>query len=130
MLNRNPPHLLEKIQVAIGFLMDGGMDPATPSRSNFLANQISISEILPWDRKSYLTNAILPMTSSNFYHVKLHLSVFRDFWRLNLKYINKNSDEQEKESIFSCDGIKRLSAYCKGGNFNIHFWAWFGYFIC
>ena len=21
-------------------------------------------------------------------------------------------------------------AYCKGGNFNIHIWAWFGYFIC
>ena len=25
--------------------------------------------------------------------------------------------------------IKRLFAYCKGGNFNIHIWAWFGYFI-
>ena len=21
-------------------------------------------------------------------------------------------------------------AYCKGGNFIIHIWAWFGYFIC
>ena len=20
--------------------------------------------------------------------------------------------------------------HCKGGNFNIHIWAWFGYFIC
>ena len=26
--------------------------------------------------------------------------------------------------------IIRLFAYCKGGNFNIHIWAWFGYFIC
>ena len=26
--------------------------------------------------------------------------------------------------------INRLLAYCKGGNFNIHIWAWFGYFIC
>ena len=26
--------------------------------------------------------------------------------------------------------INRLFAYCKGGNFNIHIWAWFGYFIC
>ena len=25
-------------------------------------------------------------------------------------------------------GINRLFAYCKGGNFNIHIWAWFGYF--
>ena len=27
-------------------------------------------------------------------------------------------------------GINRLFAYCKGGNFNIHIWACFGYFIC
>ena len=26
--------------------------------------------------------------------------------------------------------INILFAYCKGGNFNIHIWAWFGYFIC
>ena len=26
--------------------------------------------------------------------------------------------------------INRLFAYYKGGNFNIHIWAWFGYFIC
>ena len=26
--------------------------------------------------------------------------------------------------------INRLFAYCKGGNFNIHIWAWFGYSIC
>ena len=26
--------------------------------------------------------------------------------------------------------INRLFAYCKGGNFNIHIWAWLGYFIC
>ena len=25
-------------------------------------------------------------------------------------------------------GINRLFAYCKGGNFNIHIWAWFGNF--
>ena len=29
--------------------------------------------------------------------------------------------------MFSC--IDRLFAYCKGGNFNIHIWAWFAYFI-
>ena len=23
-----------------------------------------------------------------------------------------------------------LLGYCKGGNFNIHIWAWFGYFKC
>ena len=27
-------------------------------------------------------------------------------------------------------GINRLFACCKGGNFNVHIWAWFGYFIC
>ena len=27
-------------------------------------------------------------------------------------------------------GIDRLFTNCKGGNFNIHIWAWFGYFIC
>ena len=26
--------------------------------------------------------------------------------------------------------IIELFALCKGGNFNIHIWAWFGYFIC
>ena len=26
--------------------------------------------------------------------------------------------------------INRLFPYCKGGNFNIHIWAWFGYFFC
>ena len=31
----------------------------------FLAHWIKISEILPWDRKSYLTYAIIHRTSSN-----------------------------------------------------------------
>ena len=26
--------------------------------------------------------------------------------------------------------VNRLLAYCKGGNFNIHIWAWVDYFIC
>ena len=30
-----------------------------------LAHRIRISEILHWDRRSYLTHAILPRTSSN-----------------------------------------------------------------
>ena len=30
---------------------------------NMFAHRISISDILPWDRKSYLTNAILPRLS-------------------------------------------------------------------
>ena len=24
----------------------------------------------------------------------------------------------------------RTTGYCKGGNFNFHIWAWFGYFNC
>ena len=26
--------------------------------------------------------------------------------------------------------ITWLFSYCKGGNFNIHIWVWFGYFTC
>ena len=72
----------------------------------FLAHRIQISEILPWVRKSYLTQAIFPRLSCEGYihwlywnartlsssdvivilkwchHVKLFLSVFRDFWKL------------------------------------------------
>ena len=33
------------------------------NRTKFLAGPIRISELLPWDRKSYLTHAILPMLS-------------------------------------------------------------------
>ena len=34
-------------------------------RKLVLAHRIRISEILPWDRKSYLTHVILPRASSN-----------------------------------------------------------------
>ena len=91
-------------------------------RMNILEHQIQISEILPWDRKSHLTHAILPRLSREDYihwlywntrklsssdvivklklrhRVKLYLSVFRDFWKLILK-LKKNSGEQEKEPI-------------------------------
>ena len=36
-------------------------------------------------------------------------------------------EDKNQESIQS--SINRLFAYCKGGNFNIHIWAWFDYFI-
>ena len=32
--------------------------------------------------------------------------------------------------LFLKSCITWLFSYCKGGNFNIHIWAWFGYFIC
>ena len=75
-------------------------------RRIILAHRIRISEIIPWDRKSYLTHAILPRLSREGYihwlywnsrilsssdvivmlmwrhHVELYLSVFRDFWKL------------------------------------------------
>ena len=80
------------------------------SIKNDPAHRIRISEILPSDRKSYLTHAILPRLSSHDYihwlywnartlsssdvvvmlkwrhHVKLYLSLFRDFWNLIFKY--------------------------------------------
>ena len=35
---------------------------------------------------------------------------------------------QPSESAHAC--IIELLGHCKGGNFKIHIWAWFGYFIC
>ena len=35
--------------------------------NSILAHRIRISEILPWDRNSYLTNAILPRLSREGY---------------------------------------------------------------
>ena len=33
------------------------------------------------------------------------------------------------EIIMAAADVEKLY-YCKGGNFDIHIWAWFGYFIC
>ena len=43
--------------------------------------------------------------------------------------VSPNEENEEEERLVSIV-INRLFAYCKGGNFNIHIWAWFGYFIC
>ena len=97
----------------------------------FLAHRIRISEILPWDRKSYLTQAILPRLSREGYihslywnsctwsssdvivlfkrrhHVRLHLSVFKDFWKLN--FLNKKKTVVSKKKIFySCEGREKI----------------------
>ena len=77
--------------------------------TGILAHRIQISEILPWDRKSHLTHAILPRLSCEGYihwlywnsrtclssdviamlkwrhHVKLYINVFMDFWKLIFK---------------------------------------------
>ena len=74
-----------------------------------IAHRIRISEILPWDSKSYLTHAVLPRLSRECFihwlywnsrtwsssdvivmlmwrhHVKLYLSLFSDFLKLILK---------------------------------------------
>ena len=79
------------------------------TRINILAHWIKISEILFWDRKSYLSHAILPRLSREGYmhwlywnsstlsssdvivvlkwrhHVQLHLSAFTDFQKLIIK---------------------------------------------
>ena len=36
----------------------------------------------------------------------------------------------ERNVILSLLYIIGLFGYCKGGNFNFHIWAWFGYFNC
>ena len=40
-------------------------DSSKVGSNSMYAHRIRISGILPWDRKSYLTHAILPRTSSN-----------------------------------------------------------------
>ena len=90
-----------------------------------LAHRIRISEILPWDRKSYLTQAILPRLSREGYthwlhwnsrtwsssedivmlklrhYVKLHLYVFKDFWITSFQCQNLQwSITQKKKNYF------------------------------
>ena len=78
-------------------------------RTYILAHRIRVSEILPRDRKSYLSHAFLPSLSCEgsvrrlywnsrtwpssdviatlkcCHHMQLHLSVYSDFWKLILK---------------------------------------------
>ena len=88
-------------------------------RKLILAHRIRISEILPWDRKSYLTHAILLRLSyEGFIHwlywnlrtlsqsdvvmtssCKIVSYRIQGLLKLTLK-LKKNSDEKEKESIF------------------------------
>ena len=55
-----------KSQEVIGFLKNSGMNEP-PLEKQFLAHRIRMSEILPWDRKSNLTHAILPRLSRECY---------------------------------------------------------------
>ena len=45
-----------------------------PFRTFILAHRIRVSVILPWDRKSYLTHAILPRLSREGYIHWLYLT--------------------------------------------------------
>ena len=49
-----------------------------------------------------------------------------------LKYVQLKSRREGERLRRLCRrvGIIELFALCKGGNFNIHIWVWFGYFIC
>ena len=58
-----------------------------------------------------------------------------DEW--DVKQQNKQTNDRLTQILIQCISPKhiRLSlmegfALCKGGNCNIHIWAWFGYFIC
>ena len=46
----------------------------------------------------------------------------------NLSPSSANTINTKNMSGDSC--IMEFFGVCKGGNFNIHIWAWFGYFIC
>ena len=47
-------------------------------------------------------------------------------------YIPKCYNVKRIVISFNCfsEYIIGLFGYCKGGNFNFHIWAWFGYFNC
>ena len=46
----------------------------------------------------------------------------------NLSPSSANTMNTKNMSGDSC--IMEFFGFCKGGNFNIHIWVWFGYFIC
>ena len=69
------------------------------------------------------------------------LTLIKDFYDLFSPKRMGSLRLWSSNSIFSeeiCDHLHigllykeiELFALCKGGNFNIHIWAWFGYFIC
>ena len=70
--------------------------------NTFFAHRIRISEILPWDRKSYLTDAVLPRTSSSviMWNCILAYSGFSGslFWN---KYIK--TEVSKKRIHYSCE---------------------------
>ena len=69
---------------------------------HFLAHRIGISEILPWDRKSYLTHAISPRMSSNvMWNCILHIQGLLE------AYFEINKLKQwwaRKRTHYSCEG--------------------------
>ena len=68
---------------------------------HILAFRIRISEILPWDRKSYLAHAILPRTSSNAIMLNCILAYSGTSGSLyKNKWIDKNSGELENNPFF------------------------------
>ena len=56
---------------------------------------------LHWNSRIWSSSDIIVMLKSR-HHMKLHLSLFRDFWKLISKL--KNSDKQEKESNLNFKG--------------------------
>ena len=64
------------------------MGPDSHYDHDFLAHRIKIPEILPWDRKSYLTHAILPRTSSNVIMINCILSYSGTSGSLNKKVVS------------------------------------------
>ena len=68
--------------------------------------------LIPYDvDENYISSTFTDVKPAGMFCLKL---------RFDLKRFTDN---------FLCV-IDRLFAYCKGGNFNFHIWAWFGYFIC
>ena len=87
---------------------------------NRTGNEVLISKgyasACPYSRfLRYMSLASLNTESGGF----LYRPLFRSGAICKLIYRNKKLSY-----------IIELFALCKGGNFNIHIWAWFGYLIC
>ena len=57
----------------------------------------------------------------------------RFFIKVNVENNQQKSKKQQQKQYakrYWSISINRTFAFCKGGNFNVHTWAWFGYLTC
>ena len=109
--------MLENIYYATGSKCDSSLKTQYIYVKLPINNGINIFDMNPvsnckvdYENNTYLTLWLI----AHFFASCVDISLFPDFvstWK-NMR------------------SITELFALCKGGNFNINIWAWFGYFIC